>query len=153
APAAAAALGRPVLVGLGVPPEMGEGSAQARFRASEPARAGLAGRLGHAAGEVVVEALRRAGRGVTREALATALAGPPFETGSLPPLRLTAGARGGEGVRLFQVDAAGRLRRGPALADFALSDASLPDAAGDPPRDAARHASPGRSAGQPSGTP
>ena len=115
APAAAAAIGRPVLVGLGVPAETGTGAALARFRAGEAGRAGLTGRLGHAMGEVVVEALRRGGRGVTREKLATAFAGPPFETGALPPLRLSGGARGGGGaVQLFQVDGAGRVLRGPA---------------------------------------
>ncbi len=115
APAAAAALGRPVLVGLGVPMDSGDGVALARFRAGASARAGLTGRLGHAMGEVVVEALRRSGRGVTRDRLAAALAGPPFHTGAFPPLRLSGGARGGgEGVQLFQVDGAGRLRPGPA---------------------------------------
>ena len=81
---AAAALGRPVLVGLGVPPETGQGVASARFRAGEAARTGLTGRLGHAMGEVVVEALRRSGRGLTREKLAGAFDGPPFDTGALP---------------------------------------------------------------------
>ncbi|GAA0601055.1 hypothetical protein GCM10009416_43680 [Craurococcus roseus] len=118
APAGAAVLGRPVLVGLGVPAEMGDGVALARFRAGEAARAGLTGRLGHAMGEVVVEALRRGGRGVTREKLAAAFAGPPFDTGALPPLRLFGGARGGGGggIRLFQVDGTGRVLRGPATA-------------------------------------
>jgi hypothetical protein len=118
APAAAAALGRPVLVGLGVPAESGHGVASARFRASEAARAGLTGKLGHAMGEAMVEALRRAGRGVTRDRLAAAFAGPPFQTGAFPALRLSGGARGdgGQGVHLFQVDGAGRLRNGPAPA-------------------------------------
>lgn len=119
APAAAAALGRPVLAGFGVPADTGDGVALARFRAGDAARAGLTGRLGHAMGEVVVEALRRSGRGVTRERLASAFAGQPFETGALPPLRLSGGARGGgetDSIQLFLVDEAGRVLRGPASA-------------------------------------
>jgi hypothetical protein len=108
--AAAEALGRPVLVGLGVSPATGEGAARDRFLAGEAAQTGLTGRLGHAAGEVVVEALRRAGPGLTREALLAGLAGPAFETGALPPLRLA----GGAAIRLIQVDAAGRILPGPA---------------------------------------
>ncbi|MFC7539542.1 hypothetical protein ACFQU2_08825 [Siccirubricoccus deserti] len=58
---------------------------------------------------MVVEALRRAGPGLTREALRVGLAGPAFETGALPPLRLADGAA----IRLIQVDAAGRILPGP----------------------------------------
>jgi hypothetical protein len=118
APGAAAALGRPVLVGLGVPIQTGHGVPSVRFRANDAARAGLTGRLGHAMAEAVVEALRRAGRGVTRERLAAAFAGPPFETGAFPTLRLAGGGYGDDRKRihLFQVDEAGRLGRGPAPA-------------------------------------
>lgn len=123
APAVAAALGRPLLAGFGVPPPFASGggaAAAARFAGNAAAAGtGLAGRLGHAAGEVVVEALRRAGRGVTRERLAVALDAPdPFEAGSLPALALVGGrgARGSRGMRqvwVFELDGEGRPRRGP----------------------------------------
>jgi hypothetical protein len=111
----AAAAGRPVLVGLGVPQGIGTGAAAARFADAGAARWGLTGRLGHAAGEVVVEALRRTGRGVTRErTLATLGGNEVFETGSLPPLRLAGGPRGGgDGIWIMQVDGEGRARRAP----------------------------------------
>jgi hypothetical protein len=114
----AAALGRPVHVGLWAPPEGGGGGGAAaqRFAASGAARLGPVGRLGHAAAEVVVETLRRSGRAVTRErALAAWGSGEPFEAGALPALRLSGGGRGaggGSGVVLVQVDGAGRAWRG-----------------------------------------
>lgn len=113
APALATALGRPVTLGLGVPPAAlsGSGAAAARFRAGPGPRLGLHGRLGHAAGEVLVEAMRRAGRSLTRERLVTALADPqPFETGAFPPLQLAGGPRGRAGrIWLVRVDAEGRI--------------------------------------------
>ncbi|MGG5811783.1 hypothetical protein, partial [Falsiroseomonas sp. CW058] len=113
APVLAAALGRPVTVAIGIPPAVmaGGGAPAARFRAGPGAAAGLPGRLGHASGEVLVEALRRAGRGLTRERLADALAAEPaFETGSLPSLALTGGARAAPGrVWVLRIDGAGRI--------------------------------------------
>jgi hypothetical protein len=115
APGLAQALGRPVTVALGVPPvaAVPAGSlAAARFRDGPGANAGLPGRLGHAAGEVVAEALRRAGRGVTRARLAAALAAPPpFEMGSLPPGALAGGPRQVPGrIWLLRIDGAGRIQ-------------------------------------------
>jgi hypothetical protein len=118
-PAVAAALGRPVTVGFGLPQGGGRGLAGQRFATAEAARGGIIGRLGHAAGEVVVEALRRAGHGLTRERMAAARASrDAFETGSLPPLRLAGGPRGAgaETVWLLQVDGEGRVRRGSGVA-------------------------------------
>ncbi|MBP0444550.1 hypothetical protein J8J14_07120 [Roseomonas sp. SSH11] len=108
--AAATAAGRPVLVGLGIPPSGGEGTAGARFAAGQAARAGLAGRLGHAAGEVMVEALRRSGRRVTRERLVAAFSAPDaFETGALPPQRLLGNARSGAGeIAVLRIHGDGR---------------------------------------------
>jgi hypothetical protein len=91
-----------VTVGIGVPPVAGGGPAALRFAAGPGVRAGVLGRLGHAAGEVVVEALRRAGRGLTGDRLADALGGAEsFVPGSLPPLVLIHG----------RVDAAARIWR------------------------------------------
>jgi hypothetical protein len=111
--AAAAAAGRPVVAALGVPPATGEGTAERRFASGPAAAGGLPGRLGHAAGEVFVEALRRGGRVITRERLAAALDGPePFETGSLPQQRLASGARPGTTtILVVEVDADGRVTR------------------------------------------
>ncbi|MBB5693064.1 hypothetical protein [Muricoccus pecuniae] len=111
APRAAAATGRQVLVGFGTPPGGGDGAARQRFAASPAAAAGLTGRLGHAAGEVMVEALRRAGRRLTREGLSAALDAPePFETGSLPRLRPAGGGRAATGgILLGWVDERGAI--------------------------------------------
>jgi cytochrome c553 len=112
----AAALGRPVQLGLGVPPVGGapQAPASARFVGSTAMRHGLPGRLGHATGEVVVEALRRAGRELTRERLSAALRSPePYETGALPPLvplRAGAAERAGR-IWMLRVHRDGRLER------------------------------------------
>ncbi|MCR0983638.1 type 1 periplasmic-binding domain-containing protein [Roseomonas populi] len=112
AQAAAAALGRPVLAGFGVPPEEGEGMSRTRFAASGAASSGLTGRLGHAAGEVLVEALRRAGRRLTRERLVAAFAAEPFEPGSLPQIRLVNGARPrAERILVVRIDGEGSVLR------------------------------------------
>ncbi|MBO1075016.1 c-type cytochrome [Roseomonas marmotae] len=111
--AAAAAAGQPVVVALGVPLEAGEGMAARRFAASGAARLGLPGRLGHAAGEVFVEAMRRSGRRLTRERLASVLEGPEaFETGSLPQQRLSGAARADAGrIAILRMDGAGTVTR------------------------------------------
>jgi hypothetical protein len=112
----AAAIGRPVRLAVGVPPRGGAPGSPAtvRFLAGTAMRNGLPGRLGHAAGEVVVEALRRAGRELTRERLAAALRSPePYETGALPPLSpLRAGAGAGR-IWMLRMQGDGRLEREP----------------------------------------
>ena len=107
APDLAQALGRPLRVGIGVPAGIGAGAPAERFAAGPARQSGLPGRLGHAAGEVVVEALRRAGRDVTRDRIAAVLGAPEtFEPGSLPGLRLAGGARAGS-VAVWTADIGG----------------------------------------------
>ncbi|HEY8613360.1 MAG TPA: c-type cytochrome [Roseomonas sp.] len=115
APALAAALERPVRLGIGIPLGGSGGAAADRFAASAARGAGMPGRLGHAAGEVFAEALRRAGRNVTRERIAAVFGAPEtFEPGSLPGLRLAGGARvGSVEVWTAEVDGAGRVLGGP----------------------------------------
>lgn len=114
---AAAAAGRPVLAAFAVPLAGGAGAPAERYATSPAARAGLAGRLGHAAAEVMVEALRRSGQRLTREGLAAVLEAPEgFEPGALPRLRLAGPGQPGSLARqplLLLIDGEGGARRPP----------------------------------------